>query len=81
MIVAMINSLLSLLGSAASSVLSLLPNSPFSWDFSGTSVLLQFVFWLIPVPQILTLMTSYVTAVASYYLIRTVLRWLKVVGG
>jgi len=74
------NSLISLLGTAAVALLQLLPNSPFNWSIAGASQLTVWIFWLIPIPQILTLVTSYVTAVALYYVIRVALRWVKVVG-
>jgi hypothetical protein len=79
-IITLINSLFNLLGSAASTLLMVLPDSPFQWNLAGTSPLLTWLFWLVPIPGILTLLSAYVTAVASYYLIRVALRWIKVVG-
>ena len=80
LIATLLNSLLNLLGTAATSLLTLLPNSPFQWNLDGSSSLLTWLFWLIPIPGMLALLGAYVTAVASYYLIRVALRWIKVVG-
>lgn len=74
------NSFLNLLGDAAITLLSLLPNSPFQWNLNGASPLLTWIFWLIPIPGIATLMSAYVVSVALYYTIRVALRWVKVVG-
>lgn len=80
LITTLINALLNLLGTAASALLLLLPDSPFQWNLDGSSMLLTWLFWLIPIPGMLALLGAYVTAVASYYLIRVALRWIKVVG-
>lgn len=79
-IITLTNSFFNLLGIAASSLLMILPDSPFQWNLGGSSSLLTWLFWLVPIPGILTLLGAYVTAVASYYLIRVALRWIKVVG-
>jgi len=76
----LLNSVLDLFGSAATALLLLLPNSPFQWNLDGASNVLTWIFWLVPIPGIVTLMSTYVTAVAAYYVIRVALRWIKVVG-
>lgn len=76
----LVNSILGLFGSAASTLLLLLPNSPFQWNLNGSSSLLTWIFWLVPVPGIATMMSAYVASVALYYVIRVALRWIKVVG-
>lgn len=76
----LINSTLGLFGSAASALLLLLPDSPFQWNLSGTSEALKWIFWLFPIPGMVTTLTAYVAAVSLYYVIRTALRWMKVVG-
>lgn len=75
-----INSALSLFGSAASSLLLLLPDSPFAWNLDGASYALTWIQWLFPVSGFVTSIAAYVTAVAAYYVIRIALRWIKVVG-
>ncbi|WP_068964069.1 hypothetical protein [Desulfosporosinus sp. BG] len=79
-IASLINSLLSLIAAAISAILSLLPSSPFMWNLDGASPVLTWIFWLIPIPQMLTTMTLYISAVLAYFVIRIALRWLKVVG-
>lgn len=76
----LINSIIGLFGSAATALLLLLPDSPFNWNLAGASNLTKWIFWLIPIPGMLTLMSSYVTAVSLYYVGRVALRWIKVVG-
>jgi hypothetical protein len=80
LIITIVNGMLNLVGTAIISTSSLLPDSPFQWNLSGASTLLTWLFWLVPIPGILTLLSAYVAAVALYYAIRVVLRWLKVVG-
>lgn len=75
-----INGLINGLASGIAVILNLLPSSPFTWDLSGASGLIGFVFWLFPIPEMITLITSYVSAVALYYVVRVVLRWMKVAG-
>lgn len=79
-ITTLINSILGLFGSAATALLLLLPDSPFQWNLDGSSALLTWIFWLVPVSGIATMMSSYVVSVALYYVIRVALRWIKVVG-
>lgn len=79
-ITTLINSILNLFGSAATVLLLLLPDSPFTWNLNGASPLLTWIFWLIPIPGMVTMMGAYVTSVALYYAIRVALRWIKVVG-
>jgi len=75
-----INGLLDLIAVAITAILSLLPSSPFTWNLDGASTALTWVFWLIPIPEMITTMSVYITAVLAYYVIRIALRWLKVVG-
>ncbi|ODA38724.1 hypothetical protein [Desulfosporosinus sp. BG] len=79
-IASLINSLLSLIAAAITAILSLLPSSPFAWNLDGASPVLTWIFWLIPIPQMLTTMTLYISAVVAYFVVRIALRWLKVVG-
>jgi len=76
----LINGLFDLISAALTAILSLLPNSPFTWNLDGASPALTWIFWLIPIPQMITTITVYITAALAYFVIRIALRWLKVVG-
>lgn len=80
-ITTLLNSVLDLFGSAAISLLSLLPSSPFTWNLNGANTILTWVFWIFPIPSFVVSITAYVTAVALYFTIRAALRWIKIVGG
>jgi len=76
----LLNSVISLFGGAVSTILMLLPNSPFSWNLDGASVALTWIQWLFPISGFITSISAYVASVALYYVIRIALRWMKVVG-
>lgn len=81
LIVSSINKIISLLGSGISALLSILPDTPFSWDLSSVnSSYMAFFYWIVPIQGMITILTSFVTGVGLYYAIRTVLRWIKVAG-
>lgn len=62
----------------------LLPNSPFQ-QFNNSisetiSPYIPMVNWFIPVDWILTLLFVWLGAIAAFYLVQSVGRWLKVLG-
>lgn len=69
-----------LIGAAIAGLLALLPSSPFAWNLDGTSTALTWLFWLVPIPAMVTSINAYVTAVALYYAIRIALKWIKIAG-
>lgn len=78
--IGILNQIIVSIGKFIGFFLNLLPDSPFTWDFEfGT--FFQFVNWLFPIPAFITIMYSYVSAVAIYYCVRIVLRWAKAAGG
>lgn len=62
----------------------LLPNSPFQQfnTIIGDTIspYIGYVNWFIPVDWILTLLLVWLGAIASFYLVQSVGRWLKVLG-
>lgn len=81
MVIHAINSVINALAVAISSVIALLPPSPFTWDFSGiNNSFLKFFLWFVPVDGLVSILTAYVGAVATYYGLRVILRWAKVAG-
>lgn len=70
------------LESGLSSVLDLLPDSPFS-DLSSQVSSLPYIGWLnwfVPVGAILSTFTVWVSAILLLYVGSIVLRWVKVLG-
>lgn len=69
------------IASALSAVLSLLPSDPLSQvDWSAVAPYLGTVNYFIPVGAIVTLLGSYLVAVALWYLYRWVLRFIRFIG-
>lgn len=63
-------------------VLSLLPKSPFAATIAAWEPpqYLGWLNWIMPVGQILTITALWLSAVAAYYLISILARWVKVIG-
>jgi hypothetical protein len=77
----LVNKLISSIGSALLTFVQLLPASPFTWNFSSIdNQYLKFFAWFMPIPQMVSFIGTWVTAVAIYYGLRIVLRWMKVAG-
>jgi len=75
-----LNGIIKAVGSSLGFLLSLLPNSPFEFSLNVSSNLLSAICWLFPVPSMIAHIEVFLLAVASYYAVRVVLRWVKVVG-
>jgi len=74
-----INTVLSSVGAVATTLISLLPDSPFTWVV-GSNGATVWINWLFPISGYITTISAYVVCVAAYYIIRVALRWVKVVG-
>jgi hypothetical protein len=70
-----INGFIAAIGTAIGAVLSLLPNSPFSWSLGGIGTYWGYVTVFIPIPEMITEMGLYLSAVLAYYSIRVILRF------
>lgn len=80
MIARVLQGILDFVGMIVSSVLSLLPDSPFD---SITGVLGQWAAWInyfVPVGQMITLLAGYTAAVAIWYGVRWILRFARYVS-
>lgn len=75
-----VNTVISAVGSCLVAILALLPSSPFTWDLSQSNDFIKAICWVFPVASAIDHLTTYVAAVAVYYAIRVVLRWVKAVG-
>lgn len=80
MIIDAINAVISAIGSILGFVFDLLPDSPFNFANSLDNEIVKAINWLIPFPAMVAHLTAFVLAVAVYYALRIVLRWLKAVG-
>lgn len=79
--ISIVNFIISAIGTLASSILSLLPDSPFSSVKiqSISSKYLGHLAWIIPFETIITVLGSSLVAVGIYYLYQIVLRWVKAI--
>jgi len=73
-----INYIISSVGSLLTTFINLLPASPFHFALNIDSQWLQWMNYLFPLMQAIAILENYVVAVATYYAIRIVLRWIKV---
>lgn len=75
-----VNAMIQDIASILTAILSLLPSSPFTWDLSGASSFMGWFDYFVPVSAIVTLISSYVAAVAVWYMYRWVLKLVKFIG-
>lgn len=71
--------------SLALQVLSFLPQSPFrpfieTFNDSQIHLFLCYANWVLPIGRMITILTVWLTAVASYYVYQIILRWIKVIN-
>lgn len=79
--ITIINFIISAIGTLASSILSLLPDSPFASVKiqSISSKYLGHLSWIIPFETLITILSSSLVVVGVYYLYQIVLRWVKAI--
>lgn len=75
-----LNKLIAAIGAGISAILSLLPNSPFNSVLNIDNKYLQYINYIFPVAGIVAHLVTYLTAVAAYYIIRLIMRWIKLAG-
>jgi len=78
--IAIFNAIISSLGTILQAMLLLLPTSPFNFVLSIDNQWIKAMCWIFPFAQVVAHLQIYCTAVITYYAIRVVLRWIKVVG-
>lgn len=64
-------------------LIGLLPSSPFTVSgtaISGVATFVAYAAYFLPIHETVTLLSALVPAIIVYYVIRIVLRWLKVVS-
>lgn len=74
------NAFIRLLAKVLDAIFILLPDSPFKdIDSSPISDFLGYMNYLVPVTEIVAIMTLWCTAIALYYIVQIALRWIKVI--
>lgn len=66
-----------------SSVLAMLPESPFTAviEALNTSPILQYIGWIVPIPEIVAFLELWLVAISSYYAVLILARWVKLIQG
>lgn len=78
----LINLIIEGLGVVLSGLIMLFPDTPFGSPASPPSSLkLGYITWLIDFPTMLSHLAGFLVAVISYYAVRVIARWLKMVRG
>ena len=75
-----LNKLFQWLASVLNSVLFFLPDSPFT--FEGASEFyetLSYVNYFVPISSFVTILKAWLTAITAYYVVSTILRWVKAI--
>lgn len=75
------NAIISGMGAILNTLLSVLPDSPFTFVTNIESSWLQAINYILPVSEAIAHLELFVTAAIVYYGIRIVLRWIKAVEG
>jgi hypothetical protein len=78
--IAILNSIIAGIGGMMGALLGLLPSSPFIMIAGLDNFWINVMNYWLPINSMVAHLELYVTAVAAYYLIRVVLRWVKAVG-
>lgn len=73
-----INYVISSIGSLITVFLNMLPNSPFQYIETIDISWIKWINYILPISQCVAVLENYLIAVTTYYIIRVVLRWIKV---
>lgn len=79
-VVNILNWLISVIGNIISALLNVLPNSPFSFNFSFDNKFLKAMNFVFPIQSAISHLTVYVMSVLIYYIFRVAMRWIKLVS-
>lgn len=78
--IGMINAIIGKIGVILQAMILLLPTSPFNFILNIDSQWIKAICWIFPFAEVVAHLQIYCTAVLTYYSIRVVLRWIKVVS-
>lgn len=73
------NLLIKGLGGIGNVVMLLLPNSPFL-SFNNLEIpYINTLNWVLPISTFVSILSAWLVAIGFYYLVQTVLRWVKII--
>lgn len=77
----MFNGILNAIGTVIVTILSILPDSPFSLIYNLNLDLswFQYFNWLFPISEALLIMTSWLSCILLYYGLSIIMRWIKAI--
>jgi len=81
MIINALNAVLNGIGTAIVTILAILPNSPFDALYNQSLDLSWFKYfnWIFPISEMLAIFAGWLSAVAIYYGLSIVMRWIKAI--
>lgn len=76
------NAVMSLLNTVLSAIFSFLPKSPFTgvMEYIEEIPYLKYICYFVPVADILSITTVWISAIAVFYIYQILLRWIKAVS-
>ena len=77
--IGIINSLINVIANALTFFINLLPPSPLNFASFLDSTWLGWINYAFPVTEIIVITETYLIALGTYYLYRSILRWVKAV--
>ncbi|MNM42876.1 hypothetical protein D3C81_537260 [compost metagenome] len=79
-IVGILNGLIKGLGAILSTLFFFLPPSPFTViDNSPVAEYLPYINYLLPISEVIVILSAWVTAIGIYYIYQIALRWIKAI--
>lgn len=80
-LVELFNKFIEFCGYILSAILGVLPTSPFNGveSFISDNKFLQYLGFVIPMPEIAAIFTSWLSAIAIWYVYQIILRWIKAI--
>lgn len=75
----LINQLIKALGNVGEMMVNILPSSPFLLLESIEIPYLNYLNWVIPFEEMAVILIYWVGAIAIYYIVQVILRWVKVI--
>ena len=75
----LINQLIKSIGEIGEMMVNILPSSPFLIIENIEIPYLNYLNWIIPVNEMVVILTYWISAIAVYYIVQVILRWVKVI--
>lgn len=85
LLVYILNTIIVLLAKVLGLVVSILPDSPFlnfgtsTYAINGIGKYMQYLAWLIPIKNIILIVTAWLGCMLIYYCYSVVMRWIKLI--